>query len=202
VKTVVLLSGGLDSTVALAYVIETGDQAAMALSFDYGQTHRRELNHAELIADYYDVNHRVIDLRAALKSPSALTGIGEIPDGHADDVDATFVPGRNLTMIAVGIGIAAGLDASTVVIGANADDQAGFPDCRPEFITSVDNTARTSTGGKVGVWAPLLSMTKVDIVNLGRDLGVPFDLTYSCYRGGIKPCNRCGACESRNGALL
>lgn len=199
---IVLLSGGIDSTVALAMMTANDNHAAMAVSFDYGQTHRRELDAAQAIAEHYDVYHRIVDVRAALPSTSVLTGgTGDIPETHATTVDATLVPGRNLLMISVGVAIAAGLNAGAVVIGANADDHAGYPDCRPEFIDSVDATARTSTGGQVGVWAPLLRMTKRDIVQLGYELEVPLHLTYSCYRGGINPCNRCGACESRNEAV-
>lgn len=200
-NVVVLLSGGIDSTVALAMVTANDNHAAMALSFNYGQTHVRELDAAAQIADHYDVHHRVIDLRAALSTPCALTGNGHIPDTHATAVDATYVPGRNLVMLAVAVGVATGLGAGAVIIGANADDHAGYPDCRPEFIDSVDQTARTSTDGKVGVSAPLVRMTKRDIVAFGRQLEVPLHLTYSCYRGGIDPCNRCGACESRNEAM-
>lgn len=202
-NVIVLLSGGLDSTVALAHAIRSDDNNAMAVSFNYGQTHLRELDAAADIADHYDAHHQIIDLRAALPQPSALTtrGSADIPETHATAIDATYVPGRNLVMLAVAIGIAAGNGAGAVVIGANADDHAGYPDCRPEFIDSVDRTARASTDGKVGVWAPLLRMTKRDIVTMGRELDVPMHLTYSCYRGGINPCDRCGACESRNQAM-
>lgn len=202
-NTVVLLSGGIDSAVALALVIANDNHAAMALSFDYGQTHARELDSARQIAEHYDIAHRIIDLRAALPNRSALTGgTGDIPETHATEIDATYVPGRNLTMLAVGVGIAAGLHASAVVIGANADDHAGYPDCRPDFIASVDTTARQSTDGTVGVWAPLIRMTKTDIVSLGISLEVPLDMTWSCYRGGAEPCGRCGACESRDAAMM
>lgn len=201
-NSVVLLSGGIDSAVALALALANDNHAAMALSFDYGQTHSREIDSARLIAEHYDIAHRVIDLRNALPSPSALTGgTDDIPETHATAIDATYVPGRNLTMLAVGIGVAAGLRAGAVVIGANADDRAGYPDCRPDFITSADNTARQSTDGAVGVWAPLIRMTKADIVGLGVALEVPLDMTWSCYRGGAEPCGRCGACESRNAAM-
>lgn len=200
-NVVVLLSGGIDSTVALAMVTANDNHAAMALSFNYGQTHMRELHAAARIADHYDVLHRVIDLRAALSTPCALTGNGNIPDSHATEVDATYVPGRNLVMLAVGVGVAAGLGAGAVIIGANADDHAGYPDCRPQFIDNVDQTARSSTDGNVGVSAPLVRMTKREIVAVGRQLDAPLHLTYSCYRGGIDPCNRCGACASRNEAM-
>jgi 7-cyano-7-deazaguanine synthase len=200
-KTVVLLSGGIDSTVALAHVIDKGHECALAISFDYGQNHQREINHAATIAAIYNCPHIVINLRSAFPQKTALTGNGDIPERHADSVDATFVPGRNLTMIAAAVGIGAQLKARAVVIGANADDNAGYPDCRPAFIASIDNTARKATDGRIGIWAPLLRMNKTQIVQQGFDLKVPLHLTYSCYRGAKRPCFRCGACESRFNAL-
>ena len=194
-KTVVLLSGGVDSTVALARALADGDDA-MALSFNYGQIHKRELAAAEAVAAHYGVHHRVIDLSAALPHGSALTGLGLIPETHATAPDATLVPGRNIVMLAVGIGIAEGSGGGAVVIGANADDRAGYPDCRSEFFTAIDHATRRSTDGRVCVWAPLIRMSKADIFALGHQLGAPLDLTWSCYRGGDAPCGRCGACES------
>lgn len=202
-NTVVLLSGGIDSTVALATVTANDNHAAMALSFDYGQLHaERELAAAAAVAEHYDIHHRIIDLRAALPQRCTLTGgAGDLPETHATDIDATYVPGRNLTMLAVGVALAAGVGAGAVVIGANADDRAGYPDCRAEFITSANTTARQSTNGAVGIWAPLIRMSKSEIVAAGRHLDAPLEMTWSCYRGGIEPCGRCGACDSRNSAL-
>lgn len=197
---VVLLSGGIDSTVALAHAMRH-HATVIALSFDYGQTHRIELDHAAAIAREYRVQQHILDLKPILTAPSALTGHGDIPEHHATNVDETLVPGRNLIMLAIGVSFAAHRGAANVVIGANKDDNAGYPDCRPGFLTSVDQTARQSTEGKVGVWAPLLRMTKTDIVQYAHIIGAPISMTYSCYRGQDKPCDRCGACESRNKAL-
>lgn len=196
-KSVVLLSGGIDSTVALAM----SEHAELALSFNYGQTHaNRELDSARAVAKHYDIEHHVIDLRHALDTPSALTNHGAIPEAHADEPDATFVPGRNLVLIAVATAWANAWGYQTVVIGANADDRAGYPDCRPAFISHIDDAARAGYG--VGLWAPLLKMNKREIVRLGHSIDAPLDLTWSCYRGGRLPCHRCGACQQREEAGL
>ena len=188
-KTLVLLSGGIDSTVALAHT-----KAELALSVYYGQTHRRELDAARAIAKHYGVEHHQIDITSAVDIPCALTGHGAIPDTHADEPDATFVPGRNLLLLSIATAWANAWGYGAVVIGANADDHAGYPDCRPTFIDAVSEATRTGYG--VAIWAPLLRMTKQQIIGHGRKLGVPFGLTWSCYRGGTVQCGRCGACES------
>lgn len=193
-KSVVLLSGGIDSTVALAL-----SGADAALSFDYGQTHsRQELLSATAVANHYGVFHKLISLFGLLNG-SALTGTGDIPEQHAEEPDATEVPGRNLTMIAAAVAWAKGAGYGAVVIGANADDHNGYPDCRPDFIDALREA--THAGYGIELHAPLIRMTKRDIITRARDLNVPIDLTWSCYRGGVEPCNRCGACQSRNEAL-
>jgi 7-cyano-7-deazaguanine synthase len=193
-KSVVLLSGGIDSTVALAHT-----KAELALFVDYGQTHCKELRAAAAIAKHYGIEHYKLDIADALYLPSALTGHGTIPDSHAEEPDATFVPGRNLLLIALATAWANAWGYGAVVIGANADDNAGYPDCRPNFIESLSEA--TQAGYGVSVWAPLVRMTKRQVIAYGRQLGIPFDLTWSCYRGGDEPCNQCGACESRNEAM-
>ena len=193
-KSVVLLSGGIDSTVALAHVEDT---AIMAIAFDYHQKHVRELNHAVRIADHYGIRLDIVGLDLAVRS--GLIGHGDIPEEHADEPDNTFVPGRNLAMIAHGVAYAQSIGADAVVIGANADDRAGYPDCRPDFLTAIDHATRLGYG--IGVHAPLLKMTKRQIVELGRELEAPLHLTWSCYRGEEHPCYRCGACQSRNDAM-
>jgi 7-cyano-7-deazaguanine synthase len=188
-KSLVLLSGGIDSTVALAHT-----KAELALSVDYGQTHRRELRAAAAIAKHYGVKHHEVNIASAFDIPCALTGRGTIPDTHATEPDATFVPGRNLILLSIATAWASAWGYGAVVIGANADDNAGYPDCRPSFIHHVDEATRA--GYKVTVWAPLARRTKRQVIEYGRELGIPFHLTWSCYRGGAEPCGRCGACES------
>jgi 7-cyano-7-deazaguanine synthase len=188
-RTLVLLSGGIDSTVALAHT-----KAELALSVNYGQTHRRELRAATAIAKHYGVEHHEINIAAALDIPCALTGQGTIPDTRAVEPDSTFVPGRNLVLIAIAAAWANAWGYGAVVIGANADDNAGYPDCRPKFVEALSDA--TSAGYGVSVWAPLVRMTKRQVIAYGRQLDIPFGLTWSCYRGGAEPCGRCGACES------
>ena len=188
-KTLILLSGGIDSTVALAHT-----KAELALSVDYGQTHWKELRAAAAIAKHYGIEHYKLDIADALYLPSALTGHGTIPDTHAEQPDATFVPGRNLLLISLATAWASAWGYQMVVIGANADDNAGYPDCRPDFINRANQT--TQTGYGVTVWAPLQWMTKHQVIAYGKQLRIPFDLTWSCYRGGTTQCGNCGACEA------
>jgi len=198
--SLVLLSGGIDSTVALAHTIAAPGMAArLALTIDYGQTHQREIKSARAIAQHYGVEHHVIDLTDALSFPCGLTGSGDIPTRHANGIDNTFVPGRNLVMAAVGIAWAYARRIRNVVIGANADDRTGYPDCRREFLTPLNEAGRVGYG--VAVWTPFIDMTKREVIGLGQELDVPLELTWSCYLGGDEPCNNCGACQSRNEAM-
>jgi len=192
-NSIVLLSGGIDSTVCLDLAAELSDDC-LALSVNYGQTHRRELEAAAAIAKHYSVEHREINIASALDIPCALTGRGAIPDTHATEPDATFVPGRNLILLSLATAWANAWGYGTVVIGANADDKAGYPDCRPAFLHQLDDAVMA--GYRVGVWAPLLGMTKREIIELGQTLDAPLHLTWSCYRGGAEQCGRCGACEA------
>lgn len=193
-RSLVLLSGGIDSAVALA---QTG--ADLALSVNYGQTHRRELDAARAIAKYCGVEYHELDVAAALDIPCALTGRGAIPEAHAEEPDATFVPGRNLVLLSLGTAWANAWGYSAVVIGANADDHNGYPDCRPQFLEALSAAAQSGYG--VAIWSPLVRMTKRQVVERGRELGVPLNLTWSCYRGESQPCHRCGACQTRDEAM-
>lgn len=200
-KSVVLLSGGLDSTVLVADNATLGVET-LAVTFDYGQMHRgREIGAARLVAAHYGIEHRIVGLASAF-IPSALTGLGEIPETHADQPDASIVPGRNMVLISVGVSIADAMGMGSVFIGATAEDEAGYPDCRRPFISAVDQAAWVSTEGRVSVRAPYVGFTKREVIELGRDLGAPLELSWSCYRGGETPCNNCGACISRNEAMI
>lgn len=190
-KVVALLSGGIDSTVLLAHLIQK-DYVVAGLSFDYNQTHCKELFAASQVADHYNINHRVMRLEL---SGSALTGLGEIPDGHAEAPDATYVPGRNIAMLAIAIGEAERIGAGCVAFGANHDDFNGYPDCRPDFVGHMNMAGLASAG--VSVTAPFTKMTKRQVVEYGHQLCAPLELTWSCYRGGNEPCGTCGACTSR-----
>lgn len=194
-KTVVLLSGGVDSTVLMAVRHKAGDDIT-AVTFDYGQSHRREIRAASAVAEHYQARHYILGLRDVLHG-SALTGQGVIPEGHADSPDATFVPGRNLIFLSIAAGLADEIGASAVLFGANADDFGGYPDCRPKFLTAMDEAVSTGTRNGVSVSAPLMSMTKRQVIDCGHELNAPLELTWSCYRGGDVACGNCGACVSR-----
>ncbi|EID10201.1 transcription regulator (exsB) [Mycolicibacterium phlei RIVM601174] len=187
------MSGGVDSAVLLAHLKASGDEV-IALSVHYGQTHARELQAAIDLAKHYNVDHRIVSLKGVFAN-SALTGDVEIPEQHAESPDATVVPGRNIVLISLASAIAAAEGAAQVMFGANADDFGGYPDCRHDFVMAMNEAVSRGTGF-VAVSAPFQSMTKRQVVDLGRELGVPFGLTWSCYRGGTTPCGRCGACIS------
>lgn len=199
-KVVVLLSGGIDSTVALAEALGNGYQC-LALTCDYGQSHGREINSATAVARHYDIPHSVIDITSAFKPNCPLTGHGSIPGDVATVPDATVVPGRNLVLLSLAIAHAESNAAGAVAIGANRDDLVGYPDCRPGFITAIDEASRLGTLNHVGVWAPHLGRTKAEVVQIGHVLGAPLYLTWSCYRGGVTPCGNCGACITNAKAL-
>ena len=199
-KTIVLLSGGIDSTVALAHSLHE-NHSCEAISFDYGQTHIRELEAAADIAAHYKVVHRTISLHGAFQPISALTGQLFMPETHATELDSTYVPARNLLMLSIAIAHAENSNSRAVIIGANADDHDGYLDCRPEFINAVDRMSRLGTLNHVGVWAPFIGMTKKEIIRYGNQINAPLWMTWSCYRGGDQPCGNCGACESNNAAV-
>jgi 7-cyano-7-deazaguanine synthase len=200
----VVLSGGLDSTVCCALAAREGP--FVALTFDYGQRHRVELERAVAVARHYRADHLVVQLDASRWGGSALTDPAlEVPDAGSDDPDAipaTYVPARNLIFLAVAVGVAEARDLDAVWIGVNALDYSGYPDCRPAFVRSFEATAalalkRGVEGRPVAVRTPLLELTKAGIVALGMELGAPLHLTWSCYRGEARPCGRCEACTLR-----
>jgi len=191
VSAVVLLSGGLDSAVALAM---TGG-GVDCLTVDYGQTHVREIESAHAVAKHYACTHTVVHLDPVLFGGSALTGDQAIPTGHAETPDATYVPARNTVLLALAAARAETVGAKRIVIGANADDAAGYPDCRRAYIEQFRDVLTLGTIGHVWVAAPIIHLTKTEIRSLAIDLDVPVELTWSCYRGGDTPCGQCGACQ-------
>lgn len=208
---VAVVSGGLDSAV-LAFHLRAEGWGLRLVSFDYGQRHAVELDHARrLAADLgSDVRHDVIDLRSAgaLLSGSALTDATvDVPDGHYtdDSMKATVVANRNaiFAMVAVGVAVAEGADS--VALGIHAGDHPIYPDCRPPFVTAVGELARVANEGFIAdgftVLAPFLDWSKADIVTRGAALGVPFGSTWSCYKGGAVHCGTCGTCVERREAF-
>lgn len=195
-KVVVLLSGGLDSTVALATTLAALDRSRIiALTFDYGQVNRaKELAAARNIARHYGVEHRIVGL-SNIFVPSALTGGRDaIPtDPATNGPDATFVPGRNMVLISVGVAIAQGSGAGIVITGCNADDAAGYPDTTTKFLKAVREAAYEGYG--ITLCNPLVADSKRTITLIAEKLRVPVEYTWSCYRGTETQCGNCGSCK-------
>lgn len=207
-KAVVLLSGGLDSTTCMAVAKSAGHEL-FPLSFNYRQRHIIELESAKKIAARYGAaRHLIIETNMDSIGGSALTDASlPVPEGNVDhaedDVPETYVPARNLIFLSYALGYAEVLGAEFVYIGVNAVDYSGYPDCRPEFIEKFQALADTATkataadGKKITVVAPLLHLSKKEIILLAQKLGAPLELTRSCYRGGELACGVCESCKLR-----
>ena len=204
-KAVVLLSGGLDSTVTLAQSIDDGNETT-ALSFRYGQRHTRELDSAKAVADHYEIEHRVIDIDLSSFRSSL---IGHSKDIEVDrknigsDIPDTYVPSRNMIMMSIAAGLCESIGASAIYIGATAVDYSGYPDCRKEFFDAFERMMKEGTkagaeGNSIMIRTPLLDMSKSDIVKRGKKLNAPLHLTWSCYEGGEKACGHCDSCILRS----
>jgi 7-cyano-7-deazaguanine synthase len=208
-RVVAVVSGGLDST-TMAYSLRAQGYAIHAISFDYGQRHRKELAFAEQMAADMDAPWTLIDLHAAgltsILSGSALTDeTVTVPDGHYADesMRITVVPNRNAIMLSIACALAVTREAGAVAFGAHTGDHFIYPDCRPEFVRAFETMVNVAVEGlaQIEVLAPFLSMTKTDIVSLGDELHVPFDRTWSCYKGGALHCGTCGTCFERREAF-
>jgi len=200
----VVLSGGLDSTVCMALATDEAGTAPLALTFDYGQRHRTELDRAAGVAGHYRSEHLVVHLDTSTWGGSALTDTAiDVPvAGSSIGIPATYVPARNSIFLAVALGVAEARDLDAVWIGVNAIDYSGYPDCRPEFIEAFRGVAATGQrrgveGNPIALRTPLIDRTKEEIVRLGMAHDAPLHLTWSCYRGGDLPCGTCDACVLR-----
>jgi 7-cyano-7-deazaguanine synthase len=200
-RAVVLLSGGLDSTTILALADSMGMEVT-ALSFRYGQRHSIELDLAAGTAARFKVKeHLVIKLDPEPFAGSALTGSGEVPDGNTSgDIPSTYVPARNTIFLAIALGIAETREAGHIFIGVNSLDYSGYPDCRPEFIEAFQKLATVATraavmGNAPLIQAPLMHMTKAEIIRTGIQLGVDYSKTISCYQPDSRGFS-CGVCDS------
>lgn len=209
-RAVVLLSGGLDSSTCLAIATKRDGYACTALSFRYGQRHTIELERAAQIARMLGADHRIIDINIGSFGGSALTDENiDVPTQGTESgvIPPTYVPGRNTVFIAVGLSLAEAIDAERIYLGINAVDYSGYPDCRPEYLEAYQNLADLATkagleGHGAKLTAPLVLMSKVDIVRTALELGVPIDLTWSCYQGAAEPCGVCDSCRIRDQALI
>lgn len=202
-EVVVVLSGGMDSAVALALAVENfGKTNVETLTFNYGSKHNaREHVSARALCEHYGVRNTLVNLDFIAKDfkSNLLIGGGEIPEGHYADesMKKTVVPFRNGIMLSIAIGYAESIDADQVHIGNHAGDHAIYPDCRTPFINAMKDAARTGTYKKIDICSPFGSMTKAQIANIGNNLNVPFGLTWSCYRGEDIHCGKCGTCFER-----
>lgn len=201
---VVLLSGGLDSATLLAIARQEG-YLCQALSFGYGQTHGAELAAARRVAAHFDVQHRILTMPIGSLGGSALTDPAiPVPDCGGEGIPVTYVPARNTVFLALALAWAEVLEARAIYIGVNALDYSGYPDCRPEFVAAFQELANLATkqaveGAPVEILAPLVNMTKAEIIKRGSELGVDYSMTVSCYRADSqgRACGRCDACRFR-----
>src|SRR5450631_1500549 len=204
-QTIVLLSGGLDSATVLAMCRAAGKECH-ALSFRYGQRHAVELEAAARMARQLGAaSHRICSIDVQCLAGSSLTGRGEVPKGRSEDaigkgIPSTYVPARNTLFVAHALGLAETVGASEIALGINALDYSGYPDCRPEWLSAMQDVARLGTKSgverrPVTIRAPLIKMSKAEIIRAGIKLGIDYGLTHSCYdpspSGGA-----CGSCES------
>jgi 7-cyano-7-deazaguanine synthase len=202
---VVLLSGGLDSTVCAAIAHARG-QSLLGLRVDYGQRHRVELDHAAAVAEHYGAEVITVRLNAGEWGGSALTDtttpLPQTGSVSSDSIPVTYVPARNIVFLAIAAGVAEARDAEAVLIGVNALDYSGYPDCRPEFVDAFRQVLavgqrRGIEGRPVLVETPLIDSSKAEIVGQGIQLAAPLHLTWSCYAGAARPCGLCESCVLR-----
>ena len=201
--TVIILSGGMDS-VTLLY--DQQERIALAVSFDYGSKHNdREIPFAHLHCERIGIPHIVIPLDFMTKyfKSSLLEGGEEIPEGHYADenMKSTVVPFRNGIMLSIAVGIAESNDLRFVMMANHAGDHTIYPDCTPQFVDAFDEAACAGTFVKVGLLSPFTNWTKADIARRGKELGINYAETWSCYKGEEKHCGKCGTCVERREAL-
>jgi 7-cyano-7-deazaguanine synthase len=210
-KAVLILSGGVDSTTLLYKMLADG-YSVMALTFNYAQRHKKEIECATRIAGLLKVPHLVVDLCciAGLLGDSALLGGKEVPRCHytEDAAKQTVVPNRNMIMLSIAAGFAEAREIPEVFYAAHRNDSTIYPDCRPEFVEALRPAIRLGTAWHpVELKAPFVNMSKAEIVKMGLEMGVPYELTWSCYQGEAQPCLKCPTCVERmeafslNGAL-
>lgn len=204
-KTVVIFSGGLDSTTLLYHLIDLGHEVK-AISFDYGQRHRKELDAASKITAILQIEHRIVDVSglAAIFGNNALTDHRvDVPHGEYSPatMQLTVVPNRNMIMLSIATGWAIALNYDSVAFGAHSGEYTPYPDCQPAFAAAVNAATHLCDATTIEVLAPFVRWSKGKIVLRGSALGVPFDLTWSCYSGGQEPCGKCSTCLDRQEAL-
>ena len=205
-KTVVVFSGGIDSTTLLYHLLNLGHEVK-AISFDYGQRHRKELTAATKIAENLEIEHRIIDMTglASVFGDNALTNQEfDVPHGEysSETMQVTTVPNRNMIMLSIAIGWAISLKFDSVAFGAHSGEYTPYPDCQPQFTAVMNCAGHICDNNSIEVLAPFVKWTKSDIVRRGKEIGVPFEETWSCYEGGDEPCRKCSTCLDRYSAFF
>ena len=210
-RAVVLLSGGMDSAVALWWALKRGWRCR-AVSFDYGQRHKRELANARALARWARVPLDVMRFTLPWSGSSLTDASASLPHRRVEKIPkhipSTYVPGRNTLFLSFALSLADQIGARAIVIGANAIDYSGYPDCRAPYLHAFAKVARLGTRmgtekkQSISIHAPLIRLTKAGIVRLGLKLGAPLDKTWSCYQGGRRPCGRCDSCVLRAKGFL
>lgn len=205
---IVLLSGGLDSATTMAIALNEGYDCR-ALSFNYRQRHDREISSAIHLVKHYGLKeHKIVRMDLREIGGSALTDESiAVPEGRAvanlkKDIPLTYVPARNIIFLSVALGYAEVSNAEAIYIGANAIDYSGYPDCRLDFLEAFGAMASKGTkrgveGRPIAIKYPLINMTKAQIIKKGLELKVPYELTWSCYKGGKRACGKCDSCQLR-----
>lgn len=215
-RVLVLTSGGVDSTTCLGMAVDKyGKDNVVALSVSYGQKHTKELEASEKVAEYYGVEHLYLNLAEIFRfSDCSLLKHSdkEIPhESYAKQLESTdgtpvstYVPFRNGLFLASAASIALSKNCEVIFYGAHSDDAAGsaYPDCSEAFNKAMNEAIYQGSGGQVHIEAPFVTWTKKDVVRKGLELGVPYELTWSCYEGGEKPCGQCGTCIDRQAAFV
>ena len=204
-KIVLVLSGGMDSAVLLYHLLDAG-HTLKTLSVNYGQRHVREIESAAALSERVGVEHRIADLRSInplLGSNSLSNSEAEIPEGHYEEesMKQTVVPNRNMIMLSVAVGWALALRFDAVAYGAHSGDHAIYPDCREEFAQALDQAVGLCDWQGMQLMRPFVELDKGAIAQRGDALGVPFELTWTCYKGGAVHCGKCGACQERREAF-
>lgn len=199
--SIVLHSGGLDSSTALVWALKAGHDV-VSFGVDYGQRHKRELEYAQQLADRLGIPRIVVNAPIGF-GKSALLGEMPVPKGHYAEatMSATVVPNRNMIMIALAVSYAESIGAQYVVTAVHAGDHYIYPDCRPSFTLPLSKAILGATEGRVRLLTPFISWTKTDIVSYAVENALPVELTWSCYEGGTTHCGRCGTCYERREAF-
>lgn len=199
-KAVVVYSGGMDSF-TLLHRVHQHEFETFALSFNYGQRHVVELEFAASVCKDLGVNHKVVDISSvnSLIGGSSLTSDIDVPEGHYEEesMKATVVPNRNMTLLSLAVGYAVSIKSNKVFYGAHSGDHAIYPDCRPEFVSRMNDVCKVANYEEVEIVTPYLDQSKIEILADGLAMRLDYQNTWTCYNGREKPCGKCGACQER-----